>query len=84
MSIPLMPAFLYKADNVYRTEHYIVSQQIDIEDDGYDQKTITSVDTYYARNEKLDLMYETFYAERPNLDGRRVACQESIRFYVNS
>lgn len=84
MSIPMMPAFLYKADNVYRTEHYIVSQRIDIEDDGYDQKTITSVDTYYTRSEKLDFLYETCYAERPNLEGRRVACQESIRFYVNN
>ena len=52
------PEFLRKADNVYRTQDYIVVQRISIVYDGMEDPETVSRDGYYRRTRKRDADYE--------------------------
>lgn len=75
--------FMHNADNVYRTENYIISQRVHICRNGAKEVQVMSEDTYYLRTLKRDYEYESvFKAERANLDGKRFPTTMHIKRYV--
>lgn len=75
--------FLQNADNVYRTENYIIKQKVHICRNSAKEVQIMSEDTYYLRTFKRDCEYESvFRAERSNLDGKRFPTTMHIKRYV--
>ncbi len=60
------------ATNVYRTEKYIVKQDIFVEQDVLGNSGIYSNDTYYLRNKKLDKEFEFLFKNRDCVNGKRV------------
>ena len=71
------------ADNVYRTEKYIVKQVIGIKRDAEEDTVSFSHDTYYKRTKERDETYEFVYCIRKNKDGRRIPVVMYARTYVN-
>lgn len=70
--------FLEDATNVYRTEEFIVKQEIGFCDNGYGCTRLISVDTYYARTRKRDNIYDELF----NNDGKRIHSGIYTRTYV--
>lgn len=77
------PDFLIGATNVYRTDEYIVKQEIKTINDSDKNTYMISKDTYYLRNEELDAFYEYFFAKRKELDGKRIPVTMYVRAYVD-
>lgn len=77
------PYFCQGADNVYRTKHYIVKQQLIIRVGRGEENAIISTDTYYLRNRKRDKLYELWYQERDRLDGKRIMTALHTRRYID-
>ena len=69
-------------DNAYRTEHYLVTQHIEIEDDEDEGTHLCSYDTYYPRTPERDMVYEEEYGLRMNVDGRRIRATKCARTYA--
>ena len=69
-------------DNAYRTEHYLVTQPIEIEDDDDEGTHLCSYDTYYPRTPERDKVYEEEYGLRMNVDGRRIRATKCARTYA--
>ncbi len=76
-----LPEFAQNADNVYRTENYIVKQFLISGIHSKYGKMIISFDTYYLRNKDRDKQYNKLYADRPYLDGFRYISTMSKREY---
>lgn len=77
------PYFCQCADNVYRTKHYIVKQQLIIRVGRGEENAIISTDTYYLRNCKRDKLYELWFSERERVDGKRIMTALHTRRYVD-
>ena len=74
--------FLENADNVYRTKHYIVKQEIDLAvNDVYDN-SLVSRDTFYLRTPTRDMQYEKALKGKDNIDGKRIVAGMCTRKYV--
>jgi len=67
-----VPDFMKDAKNVYRTRNYIIKQDISFNYDLYGNTNIHSDDTYYLRNKKLDKEFDRIFADRKNLNGKRI------------
>lgn len=78
-------SFLSGADNVYRTENYIVKQKVTLMANRSSGKVVLmSDDTYYLRTAKRDREYEFVFANRQgSIDGRRIASGVYTRTYIN-
>ena len=79
----LPPDFLIGATNVYRTDEYIVKQEIMTISDSDKNTYMISKDTYYLRNENLDDYYESYFAKRKDIDGKRLPVTMYVRAYVD-
>ena len=77
------PDFMENADNVYRTREYIVRQIIGVNFDSEMDNGIFSQDTFFARTPARDRQYESIFAKRFDLDGRRMKSSMYSRKYVD-
>ena len=76
-----VPFFAENAHNVYRTEHFIVRQQLKVQVSADGVSTLVSVDTFFPRCFFTDSLYDSYYSKRENIDGKRMPCQKQIRTY---
>ena len=74
--------FLYDANNVYRTENFIVKQVIGVRLSDELNNVVFSFDTYYHRTKKRDKIYEKAFRERKNIDGKRLPTTMYARTYI--
>ena len=70
------------ASNAYRTKKFIVTQRIMFRQTESDGSMILSVETFYARNDERDAIYEKVFQNRINIDGRRLHTTMSTRSYI--
>lgn len=77
-----IPEFMKEATNVYRTKHYIIVQDLYIDEDIDGQDYLFSKDTFYLRNKDLDKLYEKIFSDRLNIDGKRIKCSSHSRKYL--
>ena len=71
------------ANNAYRTEKYIVTQQIAFEKSEMAGSRLTSDEVFYERNRERDLVFEKVFANRTNINGKRLRVTMYSRRYVN-
>ena len=76
------PVFCQDATNVYRTEKYIVKQEISIEFNEKDEPITFSSDVFYERTTVRDKLYELHFAQRRFIDGKRLPSMSYTRRYV--
>ena len=77
-----IPEILRRADNVYRTKHFIVKQTLAIQENDGEDNLLISYDTYYRRTTKRDLAYNMAFIDKNNRDGRRLSSSTYVRIYV--
>ena len=77
-----IPDFMRNAKNVYRTKHYIIKQDISIKCDDSINTELHSDDTYYARNRKLDKVYEEIFFGRKHINGQRIHTTTHTKKYI--
>ena len=82
MEIKKIPDFLKGADNVYRTKHYIVKQQLRFFGNQVENEVV-SYDTYYACTKRRETLYLLFFAKRADLHGRRLPATIYKRRYLD-
>ena len=76
--------YIEKANNVYRTEKYIVCQAVKLIRKSIGVSLIATEDTYILRNTNRDFEYEIVFAVRGDeLDGKRIKSATYLRRYVN-
>ena len=75
--------FLKESTNVYRTNKYIVVQDIYMDETPDGISYLNSDDTYYVRTKKADKVYESVFKERNNINGRRIKSACFKRKYIN-
>ena len=76
--------YFSEADNVYRTENYIVCQKVSLCRSGEGNTLILSQDTYLARTHKRDAEYELVYKVRGRkINGKRMRSGTYSRKYVD-
>ena len=78
-----VPDFSQGATNVYRTNGFIVRQDVEIRSDCEHGILIVSHDTFYRRTPKRDAEYELKYFGRLHLNGRRFPTTMYSRKYVD-
>lgn len=78
-----VPDFLVNATNVYRTDGYIVRQELLLYDDEEQGTHLFSRDTYFLCTPKRDREYEEVFADRHELNGRRIKATMYVRKYVD-
>lgn len=78
-----MPEFAADATNVYRTKKYIVKQVFGLRLDDRLGSQAMSFDTYFVRTSERDLLYEMFYADRMDIDGKRLPTTMYTRKYID-
>ena len=78
-----VPDFLVNATNVYRTNGYIVRQELLLHDDEEQGTPLFSRDTYFLCTPKRDREYEEVFADRHDLNGRRIKATMYVRKYVD-
>lgn len=78
-----IPDFLINATNVYRTNGYIVRQELMMHDDDEQGTYLFSRDTYFLCTPKRDREYEEVFADRFDLNGRRIRATMYVRKYVD-
>lgn len=83
MKIEKIPEFLVNATNVYRTQEYIVKQQIMYKNDSVLGTYLFSLDTYYRCTLTRDLEYEERFSDRIEVDGKRISAKVYVRKYVD-
>lgn len=64
--------------NVYRTEEFIVSQNIHFYSDGFGHTRLVSEDTYYFRTKFRDMLYEKLFDD----NGKRMRSAMFVRTYI--
>lgn len=74
--------FLYEANNVYRTKHFIVKQIIGVRISEQEDNVVFSFDTYYLRTKKRDRIYEKAFADKKHIDGKRLPTTMYARKYI--
>lgn len=77
------PDFMENANNVYRTKHYIVKQQVTIVVSNNNETYLISNDTYYIRTARRDFEYNCIFNKRHNIDGKRLPSSTYTRKYVD-
>ena len=77
-----IPDFMKDADNVYRTDKFIVKQRIAIQTNSVEDNSIISYDTYYKRTVRRDFIYNLKYQNKLNLEGKRLPSSSYVRKYV--
>ena len=76
--------FLQGADNVYRTDKFIIRQKISVTTDENLMGMTLSKDTYFLRTEERDAIYNAFFKFREEkINGKRINAQVSIKKYVD-
>lgn len=75
--------FLDGADNVYRTENFIVKQQISFLESDIGTSMVLSDDTYYLRTAQRDAEYEFAFQSKANINGKRLKSASYTRKYVD-
>ena len=75
--------FLCDGDNVYLTKHYIVKQEIEVIRSDLGEAMSFSQDTYYLRTEERDSYFKIVFADRKNIDGKRLSVSTYIRKYID-
>ena len=71
------------ADNVYRTQDYIVTQDLSVTENEFDGLLICSIDVFFKRTRERDAMYEKGFENRIHQDGKRVHCSMYSRRYID-
>ncbi len=77
-----IPEFCEDAVNVYRTKRYIVKQDISVEMTDGGDTIIFSNDVFYERTKIRDKQYEHVFAERKNMNGKRLPSTSYTRRYI--
>ena len=77
-----IPDFCEEAVNVYRTKRYIVKQDISVEMTDSGDTIIFSNDVFYERTKIRDKQYEHIFAERKNVNGKRLPSTSYTRRYI--
>lgn len=77
-----IPDFCEEAVNVYRTKKYIVKQDISVEMTDSGDTIIFSNDVFYERTKIRDKQYEHIFAERKNMNGKRLPSTSYTRRYI--
>lgn len=75
--------FIEDTINVYRTELFIVVQNIGTKFDGFGNDIIFSFDTFYSRNQNRDQHYEHIFRNRQPINGKRIKATMHTRTYVD-
>jgi len=75
--------FIKDADNVYRTQKYIVKQILMLEKSSFEDSNIISYDTYYKRNNLRDKQYECVFYDRKRINGKRLSSTMYTRKYID-
>ena len=76
-----IPEFMIDADNVYRTNEFIVRQSIVVQSDKMENTAIISYDTYFRRTRIRDFEFEIMFAERRDINGKRLQSNMYVRTY---
>ena len=71
------------ADNVYRTEEFIVMQDISLRCSDSECPVMVSRDVYFQRTKERDAIYEKVFEERNVIDGHRVRVNMYSRKYID-
>ena len=77
------PYFCQDASNVYRTKDFIVKQRVVVRESDTQENHLASFDTYYARTRERDAIYEAWFSDRFNIDGKRIKSAMYTRTYVD-
>lgn len=76
--------YMMDADNVYRTQNYIVCQKVSLYRSGKGNTLLLSEDTYLLRTQKRDVEYELVYKVRgKKINGKRMRSGTYTRKYVD-
>lgn len=78
-----IPEFLVGATNVYRTREYIVKQCVAFSYDELYGTYLMSRDTYYRCTTKRDREFEAAFADRKNVNGKRIPTAMYARVYID-
>ena len=78
-----IPNYLRDADNVYRTNKFIVKQVLSIQESTEGNNQVISIDTYYRRTPKRDFTYNLAYQDKVNLEGKRLPSTMYTRAYID-
>ena len=78
-----IPEFVRGATNVYRTDCYIVKQQVKLLYDKQYGGYLLSRDTYYACTPRRDAEYEEIFSDRRNVNGKRMRTAMYSRTYAD-
>lgn len=74
--------FLDKADNVYRTDEFIVKQELSLMTDKQGLTYLVSNDTFYPRDWMNDAEYIRIFRGCKKINGKRIHADTYIRKYV--
>lgn len=77
-----LPDFMMNATNVYRTDNYIVKQELYLDFDIDNQDFLYSKDTFYIRNKQIDKIYDFIFDGRTNINGKRIPSKSHQRKYI--
>lgn len=69
--------------NVYRTRRYIVKQCMGMEYHDELDNCFCSQDTFIKRNKARDREYERLFAEKKNINGKRIHSTMYSRTYID-
>ena len=78
-----MPEFLERATNVYRTDCYIVRQQILYKNDPIFGGYMCSCDTFFYRTPLRDRQYALAFPKRAEGNGKRIRTLMYVRKYID-
>lgn len=78
-----MEIFIENATNVYRTKHHIVKQILSYERHHILDNIVISQDTYYKRTKARDKEYLKHFANKVNINGKRIKTASYIRKYID-
>ena len=78
-----LPDFLVRATNVYRTDYYIVRQQIMYKNDALLGAYLCSKDTFFCRTPERDRLYALAFPKREETDGKRIRTLMYVRKYID-
>lgn len=71
------------ANNVYRTQEYIVTQELSIRENEFDGPLICSIDIFFKRTKERDATYENAFKNRIHRDGKRMKSDMYSRHYID-
>lgn len=78
-----LPDFLVRATNVYRTDYYIVRQQVMYKNDALLGAYLCSKDTFFCRTPERDRLYALAFPKREEVDGKRIRTLMYVRKYID-